>query len=80
MEKDHEIARPSIEDAIENTAVVTAELAELPVDLRTMRERKVRPLRAQQVDARDLVVDDNLMRWLKRLDEIVDGCDPSRSR
>jgi hypothetical protein len=30
-------------------------------------------LRGQHVDARDLVVDDNLMCYGKRLDEIVNG-------
>jgi hypothetical protein len=51
---------------------VAAELAQLALDLRAVREREMRLPWRQQVHALDLVVHDNLMRNGELLDEVVD--------
>jgi hypothetical protein len=78
VEQDDEVGRAAVEDPVELGAEVAAQLAELALDLRAVRERKVGLVRAQQVEALDLLVEHRLAARIEALDEVVDGLAPVR--
>ncbi len=54
---------------------MTAQLAKLALDLRAVREGQVRPARAEQVEALDLLVEHRLGARIEALDEVIDRLD-----
>ena len=61
-----------VEDAVERRAEVAAQLAKLALDLRAVRERQVRPARAEQVQSLDLLIEHRLGARIEALDEVID--------
>jgi hypothetical protein len=70
VQEDHEPLRAAVEDAIQLPAVVAAELPQLPIDLRGVREGKMRRGVAQQIETPDLMLDRGLRVVVKGVEEL----------
>ena len=73
VEEDEQVPRPLVQDSVEVAPVATAQLPELPVDLRTVRERKRRVVVGDPVQQADLEVDLLLPLRRESVHEVVDG-------
>ena len=78
MQKHHEIPRSPVKDPVEHAAVMTTQLPKFTLNLRAVRERQMWVLRREEVDPLDLVVNRDLMRGRKRLDEVIRRLRPVR--
>jgi hypothetical protein len=62
VKQDEEVRRAPVENPVKLAPVVTAKLAQLPFDLRGVRERQVRVRRREQVETIDLLTRGRLLR------------------
>ncbi len=72
VEEDEQVPGPLIQDPVEVSSVVASQLAELPIDLRAVRERERRVVAGQAIQEADLVVDLLLSFRCEAVDEVVD--------
>jgi hypothetical protein len=73
VEEDEQVPRPLVQDPIEVSPVVATKLAELAIDLRSVRKGEGRVVASHPIEQADLIVDLLLPFGGQAVDEIVDG-------
>ena len=63
VQKDDQIAGPTVEHPIELSPIVASKLSQLPSDLRAVRKRKMRVGETERVESADLIVEGDLPFW-----------------
>lgn len=73
MEHDKQTARSSVEQPVVLSFEVAAQLTQLTLDLRAVREWKMRNLLTEQVETGERVAQRNTALFVERFDELADG-------